>query len=100
MRPLTTLILALLAAAAAPALAQEAAPAPALAADAPYDPDAEEDDTVLSELVVTAARQPGAVVGDIKPELQLDPRDIRAFGAADLTELLEQLAPQISSGRG
>jgi hypothetical protein len=59
------------------------------------------DETSVSELVVTAARsQPGAVVGDIKPELQLAPADIRAYGVSSLSDLLTELAPQIRSDRG
>jgi iron complex outermembrane receptor protein len=61
---------------------------------------ADEEDAV-SELVITAARaQPGVVPGDIKPEMQLAPADIRAYGVSNLTELLDELAPQIRSDRG
>lgn len=51
------------------------------------------------DIVVTGVR-PGTVIGDIPPENTLGPRDIRATGAADMTELLEALAPQIGSARG
>ncbi len=84
---------------AAPAFAQTAAsadagqPAPTETAGA--------DEEEVEELVVTAARAPlGAVPGPIPPEIQLGPREIRALGASTVTELLEALAPQISSGRG
>jgi hypothetical protein len=51
------------------------------------------------EVVVTGVRR-GTVIGDIPPENQLGPRDIRATGATDITELLDALAPQIGSARG
>lgn len=51
-------------------------------------------------VVVGGARQTGAVIGDIPPENQLDPRDIRATGATSVAELLEAIAPQTSSARG
>jgi iron complex outermembrane receptor protein len=84
------------------AAAADEAPAKAAAKPAKSEPaDYEEEETSVSELVVTAARaQPGAVVGDIKPELQLAPADIRAYGVSNLTELLDELAPQIRSDRG
>ena len=59
-----------------------------------------DDETDVSELVVTGRKPPGAVIGDIKPELQLSPADIRAYGVSTVTELLEELAPQTRSDRG
>ena len=44
--------------------------------------------------------QPGAVVGDIKPELQLTPADVQSYGVSTVTELLEELAPETRSDRG
>jgi hypothetical protein len=44
--------------------------------------------------------QPGAVVGDIKPELQLDPADIQSYGVSTVTELLNELSPETRSDRG
>ena len=52
------------------------------------------------EIIVTGQPQRGAVVGDIKPELQLGPADIRALGVSSVTELLAELAPQLRSGQG
>ena len=72
-------------------------------ASKPHKPAApvEDDEASVSELVVTGDRpQPGAVVGDIKPELQLGPADIRSYGVSTVTELLDELAPQIRSDRG
>jgi len=60
----------------------------------------------VAPLVVTAQRkipysqQPGAVVGDIEPEEQLDPSDIQSYGVSTVTELLNELAPQTRSDRG
>jgi hypothetical protein len=44
--------------------------------------------------------QPGAVVGDIKPELQLSPADIQSYGVSTVTELLNELGPETRSDRG
>ncbi|MCR5879362.1 hypothetical protein [Phenylobacterium sp. J367] len=62
---------------------------------------ADDVDAVVEELVVVAEtrEQPGAVVGDIPPEIQLGPREIRALGVSSVTELLDALAPQIGSAR-
>ncbi|MGK6322581.1 TonB-dependent receptor [Sphingomonas sp. DT-51] len=54
-----------------------------------------------ADIVVTGARaQRGAVVGDITPEEQLSPADIRSYGVSSVTELLNELSPQTRSGRG
>lgn len=63
---------------------------------APQEPDAEEEE----EIVVTGTRARGTVDTDIPAEVTLDRRDIRAYGASNIGELLEALAPQTSSGRG
>jgi len=52
------------------------------------------------EIVVTGQRARGSVVGDIPPEKTLDPGDVRATGATNITELLAALAPEIGSARG
>ena len=53
------------------------------------------------DIVVTANRaQPGAVVGDIKPEIQLSPADIRSFGVSSVADLLNEISPQTRSDRG
>lgn len=53
-----------------------------------------------AEVVVTGQRPPGSVIGDIPPEVSLNPADIRTYGAGSVAELLEALAPQTRSGRG
>ncbi|HEX8553926.1 MAG TPA: TonB-dependent receptor, partial [Sphingomonas sp.] len=53
------------------------------------------------DIIVTGSRTlPGSVVGDIPPEVQLGPADIRSYGVNSVAELLTELAPQTGSGRG
>lgn len=60
-----------------------------------------DEDTEVEELVVSGQRTlPGAVIGDIAPELSISPREIRAYGASTVTELLDALSPQTTSGQG
>ena len=78
----------------APAPVAPARPAPAATQDAA-------DETEGEDVVVTGSRtQPGAVVGDIPPEQQLGPADIRSYGVSSLSDLLTELAPQTRSDRG
>ena len=100
-------ITALMLTAAWPALAAaQSGPvaAPAKPAAAPVRPtavDPYDTEDEVSAVVVTANRpQPGAVIGDIKPEIQLTPQDIQSYGVSTLTELLDELAPQTRSDRG
>ncbi|QMW21552.1 TonB-dependent receptor [Sandaracinobacteroides saxicola] len=72
---------------ASPALAQTLPPAPRPAAD---------DD----DIVVTATAPRGTVPGDIKPEISLSPADIRGYGVSSVADLLNELGPQLRSGRG
>lgn len=59
------------------------------------------DETEVDELVVSGTRTPpGSVAGDITPELTISAREIRAYGAASVSELLEALVPQTTSGQG
>lgn len=89
---------ALLLVAPAAALAQaspdETAEQPPLSEDELYDEEAED------AIIIVGQRLSGAVIGDIPPENQLDARDIRAYGAADIGELLEAIAPETGSARG
>ena len=72
------------------ALAQARPAAKAAASD--------EDPPEVSELVVTGARAlPGAVVGDVKAEVQISPAEIRAMGVTSAASLLAELAPQLRS---
>ncbi len=72
----------------------EATAVPGEATDIP------EDEVLGESIVVTGQRLRGAVDSDIPPEIQLDPRDIRATGAGSIAELLDAIAPQTRSGRG
>jgi iron complex outermembrane receptor protein len=65
----------------------------------------DEDATTVSGLTVTAhkpvyANMPGAVVGDIEPELMLGPSDVQSYGVSTVTDLLNELAPETRSDRG
>lgn len=53
-----------------------------------------------SDIVVRGARLQGSVIGDIPPEQQLTPADIRSYGVSSVADLLSELAPQTRSGRG
>ena len=86
-----------------PAAAPAASPAPAAsgAAAAGGRPPADDANSDEPDVVVTGQRGlPGAVVGDIPPEQQLGPADIRSYGVGSVSDLLTELAPQIRSGRG
>ncbi|MDG5488966.1 TonB-dependent receptor [Sphingomonas sp. BGYR3] len=65
------------------------------AGGAPAEPAAE-----AEEIVVVGQRLPGAVEGDVKPEVQLSPSEIRAYGASNIAELIAALSPLTDSGRG
>ena len=56
--------------------------------------------TSVSEVVITAARRRGDVDTDIPPELELEAADIQAYGASDISQLLEFLEPVTASSRG
>ena len=64
----------------------------------PATPPAEAD--MGEDIVVVAGRPRGSIVSDVQPELVLNPADIRAYGASSMADLLTQLSPQTSSGRG
>jgi hypothetical protein len=63
-------------------------------------PEAEDEGAEEGDVVVTARREPGKVPGDIPPEQQLSPADVRAYGVSSVADLLTELAPQTTSGRG
>lgn len=106
--PLIALLLA--GTAAAPALAAEAQPGTAPAAGAgsasPTTPgeEAEAEEAMLTprggEIVVVATRIKGQVDAPQQPIQVLTEDDIASYGAASLTDLLDQLSPQTGSGRG
>jgi outer membrane receptor protein involved in Fe transport len=53
-----------------------------------------------NEIVVTGRSLRGTIQAAEAPILELDQADIAAYGAGSIAELVEQLAPQTSSGRG
>jgi iron complex outermembrane receptor protein len=72
----------------------------ACAAAAPPTPDPASDNEIEEVVVEGKLTLPGQVIGDIAPEVTLSPREIRAYGAANVTDLLAALAPQLTSGQG
>ena len=53
------------------------------------------------DIVVTGTRgQRGSVIGDIPPEQTLSPADVRSYGVSSISDLITELAPQTTSGRG
>lgn len=46
------------------------------------------------EIIVTGQPQPGAVIGNVQPEQQLAPADIRALGVTSIAEVISELSPQ------
>lgn len=52
------------------------------------------------DIVVTGQRQRGSVIGDIQPELTLNAGDVRAYGVSSISDLLDELGPQIRSDQG
>ncbi|MFZ5747092.1 MAG: TonB-dependent receptor [Pseudomonadota bacterium] len=79
-----------------PAAAQDGDPRPASPPRQEAPPSENPDE---AEIVVTGQLR-GAVVGDIQPEIQLTPADVRSYGVSSVGELLTALSPQTSSGRG
>jgi len=81
---------------AAPATPAAPAPrAPAQPAPAAPSPDADDE-----EVVITGQKPRGSVPGDIPPEVTLNAADVRAYGVNNISDLLDQLSPQTTSGRG
>jgi len=86
-----------------PSQAQEPPPPATTQEVAPIDPT--EQDVIFAgdeedAIVVIGQRERGAVIGDIPPENQLSARDVRAYGATSIAELLGAIAPQTGSNRG
>jgi len=53
------------------------------------------------EIVITGSRKlPGSVVGDIPPDQTLGQAEIRSYGVSSISDLLTELSPQTTSGRG
>ncbi len=70
-------------------------------AEATGSTDALEDEDYIEDEIVVAGQKPrGSVAADVEPEITLNGRDIRALGVGNISELLSELAPQLSSVRG
>ncbi|UZK65305.1 TonB-dependent receptor [Sphingomonas sp. M1-B02] len=86
------------------AAAQDQAPAAPQPQTAPATPPAETEgqDEMLDDgpEIVVSGELRGAVPGDIKPESQLSPADIRSYGASNVSELMNALSAQLGSGSG
>ncbi len=63
---------------------------------------AEQDESAdAEEIVVTGSRKlPGSVIGDIPPDQTLGQSEIRSYGVSSVSDLLNELSPQTTSGRG
>ncbi len=99
MRSSTIGIFLLLTTAPVTAMAQQATTPPSGRQPAAAEP-GDGSDAGDSDIVVRGARLPGSVIGDIPPEQQLTPADIRSYGVSSVADLLSELAPQTRSGRG
>ena len=95
-----TLGLVLAVSAPAMAAAQQAPSTPV--ATAPAAQTAEQDEAAdAEEIVVTGSRKlPGSVIGDIPPDQSLGQAEIRSYGVSSIADLLSELSPQTTSGRG
>src|SRR5258706_2980330 len=68
-------------------------------ATSPQDENASEGEE--SEIVVTGHQAPrGATIGEVRPDVQFSRATIRALGINSVSELLQELAPQIRSSQG
>jgi len=72
-------------------------PTAALAAQSAEEPQPTQD---MEEVVVTAQAVPGAVIGDIPPENQLNSRDIASYGVSTVNDLLNEISEQTQSEQG
>ncbi|WP_242447388.1 hypothetical protein [Aurantiacibacter aquimixticola] len=75
-------------------MAQDGEPEPSPA------PEQTQDDIEVDAIIVIGARLAGTVESEQPPLLELDADDIAAYGVGSIAELLEQLGPTVTSGRG
>lgn len=54
----------------------------------------------MDEVIVSAQAVPGAVIGDIPPENQLNPTDIASYGVSTVSDLLNEISDQTTSEQG
>lgn len=60
----------------------------------------DEGEDVAEVTVSTGRNLPGSAIGDIPPDQQLSPAEIRSYGVSSVGDLLAELGPQLRSGRG
>lgn len=60
----------------------------------------EGDDEAGGEVTVTGERPYGSTVGNIKPEQELGPAEIRSYGVSSVADLLTELGPQTNAAAG
>lgn len=80
--------------------ASEALQEPEEVSQDPSTPTSRPDAADLGEVVVTAERPRGSVLGDVSSERTFSPLEVRAFGVSNIGELIQVLGPQVSSNRG
>ena len=87
-----------------PPASRRAKPAAKTSPDEAEDVKADREDEAHAVEGLTVTAQPkaqyGAVVGDIKPEIQMSPAEIQSYGVSTVTELLNEISPQTRSDRG
>jgi hypothetical protein len=54
----------------------------------------------MDQVIVSAQAVPGAVIGDIPPENQLNPTDIASYGVSTVNDLLNEISDQTQSEQG
>src|SRR4051812_39782416 len=54
----------------------------------------------MEEIVVSAQAVPGAVIGDVPPENQLNATDIASYGVSTINDLLSEISDQTQSEAG
>lgn len=74
--------------------------APAQEATPPASPDEPPADEGSGDEIVVTGVLRGAVPGDVKPEQQLGPAEIRSYGASSVSDLITQLSAQLGSAQG
>lgn len=84
----------------APAMAQDAEPQPEQSAQAQSQAQSQPQPAGANEIIVIADRPRGSVDTEVPPVLELDAADVASYGADSIADLVAQLSPQVSSGRG
>lgn len=83
-----------------PCLGLSSSPLQAQSEQAAASAEQDSEEPLGNDIVVTAFRPRGSVVGDTVIEAELNEEDIAGFGASNIEELVEQLTPLTRTGRG